>query len=485
MKRTKEGTALILRRFIRATVLISVLLLVLNGVLLAAWVLKGMNTGQSPAAVVERVSKGLTREAAGLASYTLQPAASELLDQRESWAMLINQSGQAVWSYRLPSEVPTVYSLTDVARFTQRYIMDYPVFVRVREEGLLVVGYPADSLAKYQYIVPTSWVSYLPARLGMLFLINLALALLLSLFIGSRMNRSIRPLAQGIQALGEDREAYVEPKGILAHLASSINRASMLLREREASLKKRDEARSNWIAGISHDIRTPLSMVLGHSSDLEDSPLLPEEQRNQAGIIRKQAESMRSLVQDLNLVSMLEYEMQPVNRKPVRLAALARQIVSDFLNNGLEEPYTVELEETDEGAQVSGDERLLTRAIVNLIQNSIHHNPGGCRIGIRVTGGRSEVEAGLGLQEVCRISIADNGGGFPQEELPDLLELPYSSRRMQPRQNGHGLGLPMAARIAAAHGGRLLLDSQPGGGFRAQLLLPAISSAPSEAISLI
>lgn len=95
-------------------------------------------------------------------------------------------------------------------------------------------------------------------------------------------------------------------------------------------MKARDEARSNWISGISHDIRTPLSMILGYASEMEDNSDLPKEQRHQSGIIRRQGEKLRSLVSDLNLVSMLEYEMQPLHLKDIRLSVLARQVVADF-----------------------------------------------------------------------------------------------------------------------------------------------------------
>ena len=133
-----------------------------------------------------------------------------------------------MWGHSLPDELPRTYGLTDVAKFTQSYLLDYPVFVWEHPEGLVVVGYPKDSLAKYHHILPARWVSSLPERIVGLLLINLGLALLLSLLIGFRLIRSIRPLTQGIQALGEDREVYVEPKGFLADLANSVNRASTL-----------------------------------------------------------------------------------------------------------------------------------------------------------------------------------------------------------------------------------------------------------------
>ena len=126
----------------------------------------------------------------------------------------------------------------------------------------------------------------------------------------------------------------------------------------------------------------------------------------------------------------------------------------------------LEVEISDESAQVSGDERLLTRAITNLVQNSINHNPAGCGIQLQTSFDAKN--------KTCSFIVADNGKGIFQNELPDLLELPFSSKRKRPRQNGHGLGVPMVARIAKAHHGRLILSSHIGKGFRAEIELPSI-----------
>jgi len=436
---------------------------VFNFILLGIWVFNGMNKGQSPGFVVQNIADGLHSSSN---TYSLDSSAEELLEQNRAWAMLIDDDGRVVWNYMLPDELPKTYSLTDISKFTRNYLMDYPVFVWEHSDGLVVIGYPKGSLAKYMYNLPPSWVSSFPLKIAYLFAGNIALALLLSLIIGSGLVRSIRPLTQGIQDLVEDRSVYIEPKGVLSNLAQSVNRASTLLQQKNDSLKKRDEARSNWIAGISHDIRTPLSMILGYASDLEENSVVPAEQRKHATIIRQQAEKLRALVNDLNLVSMLEYEMQPLDKKPIRLSALARQIVSEFLNNGLDECFILEIEVLDENAQVKGDERLLTRAINNLIQNSINHNPDGCVIQL--------ITAFNEGNNTCSFIVADNGKGISQNELPDLVELPFSSKRKHRRKNGHGLGLPMVARIARAHKGRLILYSDVGKGFRAEIVLPSI-----------
>lgn len=160
--------------------------------------------------------------------------------------------------------------------------------------------------------------------------------------------------------------------------------------------------------------------------------------------------------------------MQPLHKKPLRLSALVRHIASEFLNNGLDERFHIEVDISDEKIHVIGDERLLTRAMTNLVQNSIHHNPEGCTIWLRTS-----YNEGNGS---CRMIVEDNGRGIAAETIPDLLELPYSTKRKQPRQQGHGLGLPMVARIAKAHHGQFILSGESGKGVRAEMVLPATTA---------
>lgn len=181
-----EATIQILRRFVTATIVISVLLLIFNFTLLGVWVFKGMNKSHSPSVVVQNVAENLH---SAFNTYSLTPSIANVLIKNNAWAMLINDAGHVLWDYKLPNELPQTYSLVDVAKFSRNYLMDYPVFVWEHDEGLVVVGYPKDSVAKYQHILPTSWVSSFPLKIASLLVINVGLALLLSLFIGSRLIR--------------------------------------------------------------------------------------------------------------------------------------------------------------------------------------------------------------------------------------------------------------------------------------------------------
>ena len=184
----------------------------------------------------------------------------DLLDDGH-WAMLVNEDGQVVWSIRKPADVPEQYSLTDVASFTRWYLSDYPVQSWVRDDGLLVAGAPKGSIWKHDMAMDIETLMQIPLWFGGIFLLALGCVLLLAYFVVRRWFRQAQ--------------------------------------------QTRDAARSDWINGVSHDIRTPLSMVMGYAAQMEGAADLPPERRRQAGIIRAQSQAIRDLVNDLKTFGFL------------------------------------------------------------------------------------------------------------------------------------------------------------------------------------
>ena len=218
----------------------------------------------------------------------------------------------------------------------------------------------------------------------------------------------------------------------------------------------RDAARSGWINGISHDIRTPLSVVMGYAAQMAADPGLPAERRRQAAILCRQSQAIRDLVNDLNLTMRLDCEMQVLRRERLQPAAFLRQTAADFLNSGLAEgfPLEVELPEASLPA-LEVDAFLLRRAVNNLLSNCVRHNPPGCpiRVGARAQGDQvilwveSAAAAGLPGQAAPEPPLEGDGGA------------------------AHGTGLKQVAQIAAAHGGEARFSG--GTVFRCELWLPA------------
>lgn len=377
--------------------------------------------------------------------------ADEELIPRGCWAMLIDESGTVVWSQNKPDDIPDHYSLNDIARMTRWFLQDYPVYVRTRDDGLLVYAIPKNSVGKYDIAYSMEWFETLPRRLLLVLFLNLLLAGILALLIGQFLYRRIAELTDGISALQREHSVHLREKGIFKELAENINTTSELISRKNTALTTRDSARSNWISGISHDIRTPLAIVMGNAEALEQDDSLTDEQRRKAGIITRQSIRIKKLIADLNLISSLEYDMQPSQKKSVSLCPLIRKSVAELVNSGLSEHCEIQLHLQNERASVFADESLLERALINLISNSMTHNADGCTICIQsYTSGHT-----------AHIILSDNGTGVPPEVLENMDSIPKST---------HGLGLPMAYKIIAVHGGKLTARNH--GGFTAEITLP-------------
>ena len=225
----------------------------------------------------------------------------------------------------------------------------------------------------------------------------------------------------------------------------------------------RDAARSEWINGVSHDIRTPLSVVMGYAAQLEEAPDLSSTRQKQAAIIRTQSQAIRDLVNDLNLTMRLDCAMQPLRKETVHPDSFLRQTAADFLNGGMAEgfPFEIDLPAKPLPA-VEADPFLLRRAVNNLLTNCVRHNAPGCSIHL---GARAR-QGGLVLWV--------EGGTPADTPAPAGPDHP-----LEPDGGAaHGTGLRLVAQIAAAHGGQASFYAGPP--FRCELWLPLgqIKSGP-------
>ncbi|MCM1325223.1 MAG: HAMP domain-containing histidine kinase [Bacteroidales bacterium] len=430
MGRKKNKTAFIIFLYFTLSAAgIAVLLLLINflgfGRLMTDY--RGYH-GDSPSHILETVSRSIIKTEDGFS------LSDKDIIRPDYWCILIDETGEIAWSEHMPDDIPSHYSLNDIARMTKWYLNDYPVYVYTCDYGLLVLGLPKYSIGKYDLAYSAEWLSSLPLKMLAILMLNLVLAAVFAFAFGARLYRRLQALMEGIYDLSKEKTVHLKEKGIFRDLARSINHTSASMERKNLALADRDNARSNWISGISHDIRIPLSLIMGHSEALLECGSLKEENQKRAESIHAQSIKIKKLIEDLNLISSLEYDMQPLKKKDVPLCPLIRRIVTDILNCGLSDSYAIRLDMQDKKAVISADENLLERAIFNLLNNSITHNKNGCEINIR-----EYVKDGT-----IHLEISDNGEGIPEEILEHITEIPKSA---------HGMGLPMAYRIICAHGG--------------------------------
>lgn len=386
--------------------------------------------------------------------------AAKMLKENNIWAIYLRPDGQNYWTFDLPEEVPESYTVQDVALFSKGYIEDYPVFVWNTEDGLLVLGYPKDSYTKLtSNYYPIQLIKKLPVFITGILAMDLLLLFAGYYFSKRKIIKNTEPIIAAVGTLADGKPISLHVHGELSEMAESVNKASLIL-------SKQNEARANWISGVSHDIRTPLSMIMGYADRISTDDSANGMIQEQAGIIRQQSIKIKELVQDLNLVSQLEYDMQPLHKEPVRLSKLIRSYAAELLNANISEAHTVEVDIAPDAETVmlECDARLITRAIGNLVQNSIQHNPQGCEIKLSLDCSTSSIS----------LAVEDNGCGLSIERVKELEQKPHYMNSTDEGLNlRHGLGLLIVRQIAEAHNGSVMLTGAENQGCRIEITFPA------------
>ncbi|MCD7763760.1 MAG: two-component sensor histidine kinase, partial [Lachnospiraceae bacterium] len=333
----------LIRRFAGILLLSSFLLLIINFIgfaALVAW--QAPDTASSPYNIAEETGKALTFLSPD--SYVLSEEAAAKLAENDIWAVLIsNDTLQVVWqTENTPSTIPASYTLSQITSLTTGYLDGYPTYTGEHEDGIVVLGFPKNSFWKH---TRASWnyslITHLPQTALIVLLANIAVILIIYIVSNMKILKSVKPITEGIQDLSAGTCVHVPETGLLSEISAKINQTSDILQKQQEELKKKETARANWIAGVSHDIRTPLSMVMGYAGQLKASMSLTETEQKKAAVIVKQSERIKNLISDLNLASRLEYNMQPLMKKEENAVAIVRQVAADFMNMETDDKFQI------------------------------------------------------------------------------------------------------------------------------------------------
>lgn len=454
----------LIRRFVGIMTLSIILFVILNVAFFAIVFVRNTSTF-SPWDMADNAAAALQLTDDG---YSISDDVMVELKEQNAWAILINNdTRQVVWQTdNMPNNVPMQYTLSDIAELMRGYVDGYPTFTGKAQNGLLVLGYPKDRFWKH---TRASWdynfIANLPKNTIIILAINTVLIFLIYVATNSKLLRSIRPITNGIQDLSSGSPVCIKENGVLSELAEKINKTSEILQKQAEQLRKKETARANWIAGVSHDVRTPLSMIMGYAGQLENSKNLSEVERKKATVIVKQSNRMKDLINDLNLASKLEYDMQPLTMKQENAISIIRQVIVDFMNMNIDDKFPIEWKTADilSACYINADKDLLKRAISNLIQNSINHNENGCVIYASVDDDNN----------ACKICIEDSGIGASDEQIDRLNNTPhYMVCDTNTTEQRHGLGLLIVKQIIKGHNGEIIIDHSEYGGFKVVLTIP-------------
>jgi len=290
------------------------------------------------------------------------------------------------------------------------------------------------------------------------------------------VSRKIRhPLEKLNEAIGnfsigdEVKTGQLEGPLEISQLGRTFDRMAEELAESERKRNEMDMARKKMMADISHDLKTPITVISGYIRAITDGKIPPEEQGAYLEMIDKRSRRLVTLIDSFHELSKVEHPDFTLKKERLDGFEYMRSYLADRYNEILFHKFDLDVDIPEEEEQhVPIDTLQLRRALDNVLYNSLRHNPPGTILTVKVSSVQEEGACWI------RISIGDNGLGIPPEKRDHIFE-PFIQGDDARSGGGSGLGLAISRSIIEAHGGRISLCSRDGSPFSTEfeILLPA------------
>jgi two-component system phosphate regulon sensor histidine kinase PhoR len=230
-----------------------------------------------------------------------------------------------------------------------------------------------------------------------------------------------------------------------------------------------EQIRKDFVANASHELRTPMAIINGYLENLLDDDMIedPATARRFLSVMRKHAERISRIVEDMLMISRLESgEANTLKTEPFRFRSCLQDVMERLESLVLSQKAEIRIDLTDDSVALLGDRFYWTQVLFNLIENALKQNPHpGLRIDV---GCRSEGDR-------IHIWVSDNGIGIPSADLAHIFRRFYrvEKHHSQREIKGTGLGLSIVKRAIEAHGGTIRVTSTPGSETRFHIDIPA------------
>lgn len=285
-------------------------------------------------------------------------------------------------------------------------------------------------------------------------LFPILLVVLIAIAVSGGMRRMTRPMNNLIEAARRiesgDYSAQVPEWG-----SPDIRSVARAFNSMSARLKSMDEQRRSFMADVTHELRTPLSVIRGQAEAIADG-VYPADAAHFAPILDA-TQTLDRLVEDLRTLVLTDSGNLVLNKAPTDIGQLVHDAVESFRAQAESAGVTLTAEVADNIPTVEVDPARIRQVIGNLLSNAIRHTPSGGSMKVAVSSANDQVT----------VNVSDTGEGIPADLLPHVFERFVTG----PDSKGSGLGLAIAHDIISAHSGQLKIESEVGHGTTATIHL--------------
>jgi signal transduction histidine kinase len=330
-----------------------------------------------------------------------------------------------------------------------------PITVEEKTVGYLLIEQPPNKRDPME----TEFIRRLDYSLILTGVGTSILAFIFGAAISRTITKPIRELTSATHAMASGKlgqQVTVRSKDEIGELAQSFNKMN-------DDLARSFNLRKQMTADIAHELRTPLSLIIGHAEAVNDGVLPPTHENFE--IIREEAERLEKLVNDLRTLSLADAGELSLDFQPVDINKLLADIKTHYMVQFNQKRISLDLEPASDILKVNLDPVRFSQVLMNILDNALRYTPDGGRVTVSTKQMKQNVE----------IAIQDSGEGVTPEEASHLFDRFYRADESRTREDGgSGLGLAIAKSIVEMHKGKIWAESEKGKGLRTIIQLPAL-----------
>lgn len=347
---------------------------------------------------------------------------------------------------------------SDTLGFNMKYVA-VPIKINGNTEGVVRISLPLTEIESQLRVVYR------------VVLVSGLIAVIIALIVGYFISRGIMQpitqmteIAEHISKGDFSKKVSVRSKDELGILAKSLNKMADDLQSKIENLNKLNTVRKDFVANVSHELKTPLTSIKGFIETLEDGALYDKANAKKfIQIIKKHTERISSIIDDLLSLSELELGKDRITKEEFDLKASLDETLLGFQHILTSKKHSLHVDIKGDDFRIKADKYKIEQILVNLLDNAIKYTGDGGKISVSMSKQKKDIT----------ISIADTGIGISKEHLDRIFERFYRVDKARSRQlGGTGLGLAIVKHIALLHDGKIDIESEAQKGTKITISLP-------------
>lgn len=386
----------------------------------------------------------------------------EQLEQYGLWFQLLDENGNEILEYNTRTDIKTDYNafeLLDIAGgkyINKTETVFVGTYLKDETECRYLIGFPVNISKVTMYLNGEHFTSGKSIVVIILFG-AFVFIMLLGLAYGVWITRQMGKITKSVAEIASRTYLHIKHGGVFEEIYARLNQLDNEIQASDELRDNDERLRKEWIEGITHDLKTPLSPIKGYAELLTDTQyqISTDDIRKYGNAILKNINYTESLINDLKLIYQMENGIAPLRMDKVNITRQLKEIIIDLLNTPEYADRKINYVNDSNEIYVQLDISLFRRAIINIIINAIIHNSP-----------ETEISVSLALKDRISICIQDNGKGLTLEEQKNLFTRYYRGTNTETKTEGTGLGMGIVKQIVELHGGTIEAHSIYGEGTR-------------------